>query len=736
MNCNYSERIGVRLIRLCFSTVFVILTATGLCPKLTAADMAGGQIQPARRWDFNITGNLQGWKASSRVVPVVMGGALWIKLLPPITDPSQLITPAFQVHGPKIFGYKDQEYDIESPPDLGIPASAVKKVRMRILNLSPLTDAHVFWRTRGQLREFAGSARFTLKPDLKEWQEVVCHVDGRWEGTIDQIVIRLPFTIPRGDLWIDSLEITDGTARVLAPPPDLSSDRVVPRLRLPGITQADFQDAFKVLEENVVMDVPASGFPYPFFRPGGRYGAGYKWWQTDAMAVAGAKWVNQDIVEGIMRGFRVVQTHNPDGRIDLVGSSAVRGQVADQSSIPYFFEAAYDVARRTGDVRLREEIYLTMSRYLDWWLSPVKRDPRTGLITGIFEETFGEPYLRSLTLLNAAAVLPQTIAGVDLNVAVAIGCHRTAEIARQLATDSKQDDYQQQAERYDKAFEDLKQSINQHMWNETDGAYYNVNVKEDVQRRRLICSTFDSMRLGIAPPERIARLSSKLIEPGLFNWNKLPVTSLAMTDKDYVEATGRYDASVYFGDIISHRNLPIIAGLEDSGRHDLASELAWMTIKAFNHNYWEYLVPSTGKGEGEDRFAFCASQYIQAIIEHLFGVDYDRMRGRLRIVPHVPVELEGQDLSLDALILPSGLANRLSLHIRREKGGETKVAIEIEGPLPQGHLEILIPQNGHRLQEVVDDQKHTLPLIRQVEGLEGVAGVRIPMQASVRLVFR
>ena len=98
-----------------------------------------------------------------------------------------------------------------------------------------------------------------------------------------------------------------------------------------------------------------------------------------------------------------------------------------------------------------------------------------------------------------------------------------------------------------------------------------------------------------------------------------------MTDKDYVEKTGRYDARVFFGNVITFRNLPIIAGLEDCGRHDLASELAWMTIKAFNHNYWEYLVSSTGKGEGENRYSFSASQYIQAIIEHLFGVDYDRM---------------------------------------------------------------------------------------------------------------
>ena len=38
----------------------------------------------------------------------------------------------------------------------------------------------------------------------------------------------------------------------------------------------------------------------------------------------------------------------------------------------------------------------------------------------------------------------------------------------------------------------------------------------------------------------------------------------------------------FFGNVFTFRNLPIIAGLEDCGRHDLASELAWMTIKAFN----------------------------------------------------------------------------------------------------------------------------------------------------------
>ena len=260
--------------------------------------------------------------------------------------------------------------------------------------------------------------------------------------------------------------------------------------------------------------------------------------------------------------------------------------------------------------------------------------------------------------------------------------------------------------------------------------------RNDRQHRRLICSTFNPTRLRIAPPDRVERLSSKLVDPALFNWGKLPVTSLAKTEKDYTEALGDYDGRAWFGDIWTLRNMEIVAGLEDSGRHDLAAELAWATIKAFNHNYREYLAPSTGEGQGVKRYAWSASQYIQAIIEHLFGVDYDRMRGSLRIVPHIPAELEGQDLSLGALMLPTGSDSRLSLELRREKAGETTVAIKIDGPLPEGNLEVLLPQNGRKLREVVDEQNHALPLIRESEGLTNVAGIRVPMRSSLRLVFR
>ncbi len=102
-----------------------------------------------------------------------------------------------------------------------------------------------------------------------------------------------------------------------------------------------------------------------------------------------------------------------------------------------------------------------------------------------------------------------------------------------------------------------------------------------------------------------------------------------------MEATGTYDGRAWFGDVWTLRNLPVINGLEDAGKHDLAAELAWSTIKTFNSNYCEFIVPSNGSGEGVQRYGWSASQYIQAIIENLFGIDYDFLNKRLRIVPHI-----------------------------------------------------------------------------------------------------
>jgi hypothetical protein len=477
----------------------------------------------------------------------VMGGSLWLAIqrIPPVQQPPI----AHQIWGPPKAG------DLDSPPGLDIPAASVTKVRLRLLNLSPETDGLLFWRSKAKPGVDAGVIRFTMQPDLKQWQVVVCDVDTRWQGIIDQIRIRPALLCLRGDLWIDWIALTDGAVRPAPSRPDVCSDAVVPRITVPGVTQTDFQEAFKVLDECLICNVPVHGFRYPVMGPGGAYGE--NWWQLDSsLNLAGAKWANQGFAENVIRGFIEVQQSNPDGRIDLWGGSPVRGQVADMSSLPRYFEIAYDVACRSADRALCEATCESMKHYLGFWLSPSKTDPRTGLVTGAIEDSFGQ-------VTNEA----QREVEVDLNVAVAVGCRNTARLARRLNQPTA-------ARQYEASFERLRGAINQYLWNETSAAYYNYDLKQQRQVRRLICSTFDPLRLGIAPSQRVDKLLVLLLDPKQFNWGARPVTSIAMTDESYVEAKGPYDGRAWLGDVWTMRNLPIIAGLCDVGWHDLEAELA------------------------------------------------------------------------------------------------------------------------------------------------------------------
>ncbi len=686
-----------------------ILGILGLMIAMTGAVPA----EVFKSWTFDQWNNNEGWKVTDRLTGVVTGGSLWLTLTPKTTDPTQLAQVTFQVHGDASRGgeFAGPKPCIESPTGLSVDANRATKVRIQLINLSGETDGWVFWRVAGQ-DNFAGPVRFTMQPDLKEWQEVVCHIDKAWQGTIDQLRIQTGHQFMRGDQWIKEISITDGPPRVWPERPDVCSEKVVPRIQIPGIAQATFADAFKVLDECLVMDVPLFGFDHPYMAPGGAYGS--NWWQLDtSLNLAGAKWVNQAFAEGVIRGFASVQSQNPDGRIDLWGGGSVRGQTAVSSSCPRLFETAYDVARRSGDPAFQELVYTVMKRYLDWWLSPTKRDPQVGLVTATFEETIGDP-----------EITPGVNATVDTNVAVAIGCWNVAFLAERLG---KKDE----AVTYHEAFENLKQVINTHLWDEERGQYRNLNLKTGKLSDVLVCTTFDPLRLEITPPERRKRLLTLLHDPAQFNWGSRCLTSIAKTDPKFVEAKGPYDGSAWYGDIWTMRNLPVIAGLRDIEHYDLAAELAWSTIKTFHGKFTEYITPTEGSGEGVQRYGWSASQYIEAVVDHVFGVDADRMENRLRILPLIPKELRGQELRLEGLILPFKGEPRLNLVVKSQPdsqgevqysivGGETKFDIQILFPKVDGELLTTCRVNGEKVGENSTD--YSVNQYYRVNGIPNASG--------------
>ena len=653
--------------------------------------------------------DMEGWTLSDSLTGGVHGGALWIALQ---KNPGAGAPLQWQQ---QVWG-KNFKEEIISPRGLAIPGAEYTKVRLYLLNLSAETDGQLFWRCEDKTETHSGSVHFSMQPDCRQWQEVVCHLEGKWSGVIDQIRIRPAFMGWRGDLWIDWIAVTDGAAKPLRPRPDLVSERVVPCIVIPAISQKDFLEAFRVLDECLITDVPLRGFNYPFLAPGGAYGA--SWWQLDAsLNIAGAKWANQQLVENMMRGFSEVQAQNPDGRIDLYGNAPVRGQPADVSSLPRFFEAAFDVARRTMDTALRRLIYEAMKKYLDYWFSSKKQDCRSGLITAVFEETFSHDHYKL-----------DGMAPVDLNVAVAVGCRYTARLAAHLGELAE-------AGIYEEKFKRLQESINGYLWDEEKGAYYNYDVRSGKSSPRLLCTTLDPLRLNIAPPERAIRLVDKLLRPELYGWNDRPLTSISKLEPDYIEATGPYDGRAWFGDIWTMRNLPVVFGLMDCGRHDLAAELNWKTIQLFTGRYCEFLNPADGSGHGVQRYGWTASQYIQAIVENLFGVDYDALAGRIRILPQIPAEFFGQKLSINNLSMPCDTTTRFHMQIMQHSRFAAEMVFKVSGKLPQEELVVLLPWPEEKNGVIRVDNDPVNSVVRNYEGLKNVIGIRLSAQEYCRIRF-
>jgi hypothetical protein len=624
---------------------------------------------------------------------VVIGGSLWLTIKPAESDPTSLSRSKFQVEGDlnAALGERTTSYILQSPGGLNLGAGQWRLI-LRVLNLSAVTDLWVAWRSPSRpWGAFGGklnplnARRCSIVPDTKAWQEVICYLVRNDHEPIDQVGI---FVLPRmrGDLWISRMELTPGPADPPKPRPVIASDDLVPRINLAGLSQEGFANAFRVLDRNVVADVPMKGFPYPFITPGGYY-ATEGWWELDTSIVTiAARWTNASFAEGVMRGFRAVQRLNPDGRIDLWGNSPVLGQVADQSQLPIIFQPAYAIARGSADESVRQEIYSMMKDYLDWWLSPVKRDARTGLVWATYEETFGE-WAEGAHITgqddrvgeDAAVVAP-----IDTNVAVAVGARYVSELAAELGR-------REDAQKYNSVFEGLAASINRYLWDETSGAYYNYDLKRAVLRPGLGVTTFDPLRLGIAPSARRRALLQKLVDPAAFNWDRRPLTSYALTDPGYIEAGGDYDGRQWFGDIWALRNMSVVQGLEECAEHQIAAELNWATIKEFHDQYREYLLPSTGQGQGAENYSWSAAYYIEAIIGHLLGIDYDIHSKEIRVGPHIPRELYGQEVAIENLHLPNAGRARLSVRVMQTSSASATIRVASTGTLPRHYFVVRLP---------------------------------------------
>ncbi len=414
------------------------------------------------------------------------------------------------------------------------------------------------------------------------------------------------------------------------------------KINFPGISQDDFDYAIHCLEICKESDAPDYGFNYPYFTPGGHYGK--QWWQLDSsLSLCGYKWVDRKFAETSLNNF--IESQKENGRICLWGRDEIPSKVAgdnfpeqgkEVSSLPKLFDSAFHILMGTTDKELIKSTYNMLKRYLDWWFN-YRLDENTGLISSVFEETF-TPYLGKAG----------EYAGVDTNVEVYVGINYVETLARKLSDT----DY---ADKLSERKAKLKESINKYLWNEKKGAYYPYDLVKGKSIDRLIATTFAPMRMGIADSDKREKLISIMTDDSHFNWNTYPLTSVSKKDSTFVVTEGRYQGNAsWSGSVWTLMNETVIRGLCDSGENEFAAELALKTVRTFNRNCAEFVNPFDGKGHGVIEYGWSASQYIQLLVEVIFGISYDAETDTVTVNPHLTEELKKEKLSLEGLQLSNG----------------------------------------------------------------------------------
>ncbi len=177
----------------------------------------------------------------------------------------------------------------------------------------------------------------------------------------------------------------------------------------------------------------------------------------------------------------------------------------------------------------------------------------------------------------------------------------------------------------------LTDFVNDKMWNEKDGFYYDLWSGDRFSGIKTIASYW-ALLAGIVPEDRIDRFIAHLFNPDEFYRLHAPAT-LSADDPYYVPSGGYWKGSVW-----APTTYMSLKGLESVGRFDLAHKLAMNhhgnVVKVFNDTgtLWENYQPDfilPGKNCHTDFVGWSGLPPISVLLEYVLGIIPDGMNKKI-----------------------------------------------------------------------------------------------------------
>lgn len=432
-----------------------------------------------------------------------------------------------------------------------------------------------------------------------------------------------------------------------------------------GYWDRGFEDVYKTLLMN--LNLPNSYFETRYAWPAPTFRSAYLWdtafisqvWKPWDVKVA--QEVNQAVID-----------HADGGRLPHFAN---RSSKSDYTQPPVMIWSVWENYLWSGDRDHLARVYPTLKDYNRWYYKNRRLD--CGLFYWIHSYESGIDNSPRFSSRDEKIKKDLThLAAIDLNSYLVRQNEALALMARELGLAKEAAEFEMKAK-------ELKALINEMMWDEDTGYYYDLDTTTgSLQKYRTIASLF-VLFAGVPSQERAEIIRAKVMDPYQFN-TPFPLPSTALDDPTFEKDCWR-------GPVWINTAYLVIVGMERYGFREDAGELAFKLADgiyrtyADTHKFVEFYDPerfdfkelSRKKGnlfklfqngnKPKPQFVGWTGLANTLVIEHLVGVTKER--GKIKVAPNFPEMARGlggrlampaEGLDIEFSVLPDG-AVRLSI---------------------------------------------------------------------------
>ncbi len=292
-----------------------------------------------------------------------------------------------------------------------------------------------------------------------------------------------------------------------------------------------------------------------------------KWWLWDTVFHSiGNIYIEPELAYDTLKSILDVQ----DSSGFIPHMSFPEGMKSPHSQPPIIAWGLYKLYEKTGRKDWIKNLYEANRLFLDWILE--HRDANKNYLF----EWYVDPDAADCRCGESGMDNTPRFDVVQLMDSIDYSCYMANE-ARHMEKLAKILDLTTDAEKYADLFKKISDQINNILYDEEDGRYYDRELESGKFRKVSTPASFLPLFSGVCPPDRAKRLVEDICNPKTFA-SAIPLPTVAMDDPHHSKDYWR-------GTVWINYNYMVQQGMRDYGFIDEANKLANATIAGIAHWY-------------------------------------------------------------------------------------------------------------------------------------------------------